>query len=485
MDASLVQNPCDIIISEECIISDISGDSRYRRQHCHIFLYPSKLVLLDKHEKLLCSISMVDIVGARYTTDKSVVNLDVFHYPLEGGVCCFGVPPKIRKEDHLRIVVSTSLPIDNWVNALNALATNQPLNLVEDKLSLFDMPRKRKFVAYVNPHSGPGHSLHIWNKYVKHVFEEANIDVTLLITTHAKHACNHICNLDNLISFDGIVTIGGDGILAEIVEGIGLRSDAISIFKTVPLIPIPGGTSNGLVKSILYECNLDYGVLNMIFVAIKGTPVKLDMSMVTTKSSLKYRSFLMLGWGLISDIDILSERMRWMGEFRMYVAAVYFILRNHHYHGKISMLLSTQNNEQLIESDVPELNQSIPVADPEKGNEASGWVVIEGVFSLILIVQTTHVSKSMYSGPGVTLNNGEFIIYVVKGLGRLQLASLLLQFDSGEFVTHPKVQTYKVRAYRLEPLETEKGLFTMDGEVIEYGPIQSVIMPGYALTVKG
>ena len=483
MKSSLLQNDANNKVAEECYISDKTGDCLYRRQKCFLYLYSTELVIVDTKENAMCSVDMNDVIGAKSFQTKSKNILDIYHYPLKTGCCCCKSKSKYRKEKHLQISLQLlHSSVHNWVNAINSLATNQSLVRVEDKMNDFESPRRRKFIVFVNPHSGPGNSLRIWNKYVKHMFEEANIDVSLLITTHAKHACNYICNLENLISFDGVVTVGGDGILAEIVEGIGLRADAVDIFKTVPLIPIPGGTSNGLVKSILFECGLDYSVINMIFVALKGTAAPLDMSLVVTKSRLRYRSFLMLGWGLISDIDILSESLRWMGEPRMYVAAVYFLLRNHHYRGKISMLLSDKQNALVSESDIPALGEPLPLPGQEGGSP--GWLVIEDSFALILIVQTTHVSKSMYSGPGVTLNNGEFVIYIVRGVSRIQLASLRLQFDSGEFVSHPRVETYRARAYRLEPLETEKGLFTMDGEVIEYGPIQSVVMPGHALTVK-
>ena len=71
---------------------------------------------------------------------------------------------------------------------------------------------------------------------------------------------------------------------------------------------------NGLVKTILHECGESFSAINATFVAIKGQPRPVDLSCVHLSSGVRMMSFLSLSTGLISDIDILSESMRWMGE---------------------------------------------------------------------------------------------------------------------------------------------------------------------------
>lgn len=48
----------------------------------------------------------------------------------------------------------------------------------------------------------------------------------------------------------GIVTIGGDGVLFEVMNGIMERPDWKQIINTIPLAIIPGGSGNGLAKSL-------------------------------------------------------------------------------------------------------------------------------------------------------------------------------------------------------------------------------------------
>ena len=53
--------------------------------------------------------------------------------------------------------------------------------------------------------------------------------------------------------FDGIVTISGDGLIHEVVNGIMRRQDYKEFLEKVTIGFIPGGTANGLVKSVLDE----------------------------------------------------------------------------------------------------------------------------------------------------------------------------------------------------------------------------------------
>lgn len=50
----------------------------------------------------------------------------------------------------------------------------------------------------------------------------------------------------------GIVVIGGDGILYEVINGLMERPDWETLFQELKLGIIPSGSGNGLAKSISY-----------------------------------------------------------------------------------------------------------------------------------------------------------------------------------------------------------------------------------------
>ena len=478
-----------IKVNSQYILYDDSGNAQYCDKECYISLTESEIVVHNTNGKSLTSAQFVDIIGAKQSLNskKNLIKLEIYQYVLKSSIFCSSGSRQLSiltisfKCDASNTDSNENI-VKNWVNVINAYAAQSIPQKIPDSND-YAAPKQRKFVVFVNPHSGPGKSLSIWKSYVSHMLSEANVEVELLITTHSNHACDYVQHVEGLLGYAGVATIGGDGILCEVVTGISERSDGEQVFKTVPLLPIPGGSSNGLVKSMLFESGMEYSITNAIFLCLKGSPAPLDMSLVTTASQKKYYSFLMLAWGLISDVDILSETMRWMGEPRLYVAAVYYICRKKTYHGKLSMLLATEDNKSFSPADMPALTEPLPTPDIENPASASvdnSWKVIEGSFTMIWVIQTSHTASSMYSGPGVTLNDGTFTIYVIQDMGRCDMLSLLLTIDSGDFVKNPKIYIYKARAYRLEPLVSEKGLFSMDGEVIEYGPIQSVVLPGHA-----
>jgi diacylglycerol kinase family enzyme len=49
----------------------------------------------------------------------------------------------------------------------------------------------------------------------------------------------------------------------------------------------------------------------------------------------------------------------------------------------------------------------------------------------------------------------------------MEILQLLIGMDTGDHVNHPRVETFKCKAYRLEPLrDSDGGLYTLDGEMI-------------------
>lgn len=246
-----------------------------------------------------------------------------------------------------------------------------------------------------------------------------------------------------------------------------------------------GGSANGLAKSITFASHQDFSLINSTFIAIKGESAPLDLSITQTRTKSQY-SFLMLGWGLVSDVDILSEFMRFLGETRLYVAAAYFIMAKRIYRGRLSMLIDPSYNKGSSlsynpkQSNIPRPMELPPFSEPLVGEN---WMVIESDFVLVWVIQTSHTGETLYTGPGITLDDGVFTIVVARKMSRFDLLRLLITIDTGGHFQHPQVEVFKATAYRLEPL-TDKGLYALDGEVVEYGPLQAVVKPAAARVLK-
>ena len=67
----------------------------------------------------------------------------------------------------------------------------------------------------------------------------AGIEIKLLITERQHHAYEYMSKVD-LQDIDMILTVGGDGILFEVVNGLYSRDDVRNAAEPVPVFPIPG-----------------------------------------------------------------------------------------------------------------------------------------------------------------------------------------------------------------------------------------------------
>lgn len=112
-----------------------------------------------------------------------------------------------------------------------------------------------------------------------------------------------------------IATASGDGLIFEALNGLGSREDARRALR-IPIAPIPTGSANACninLMGIKDTFNLPLAALN----AIKGQPTPVDLCSILLLPEGKRRlSFLSQAIGLMVDVDIGTENLRWMGDAR-------------------------------------------------------------------------------------------------------------------------------------------------------------------------
>lgn len=111
---------------------------------------------------------------------------------------------------------------------------------------------------------------------------------------------------------------------------------------------------------------------------------------------------------------------------------------------------------------LPDLSEAIP----------DNWKVIEGEFTAISPLMVPLLSAGFFGDPNMSIGTGKIRLACIRRMSRFGMLSLLTGADKGKHIERPEVETFDAKAFRLEP-KTEKGLLTVDGEVIEYGPMQA------------
>jgi diacylglycerol kinase family enzyme len=298
----------------------------------------------------------------------------------------------------------------------------------------------KHYIIICNPRSGPHrNAVEIAEQHVIPMLTQANIETTLCVTTHPGHAVE-LCHLrendeasssspplqrhliqrlaSDIAYYSGIVVMGGDGTLHEVIQGIQSRSDAQTIFRTIPIGIIGCGTANGLATSLSYTSFLysqrddapvmssDFsykGVIDDIFAIAKGHTIAADISTYSIRlndaanpqtnvepsgqtetqineSRIKqYISFLTFSYGIIAEIDIESELIHWMGVNRFDVWAVVRVIFLRKYPATLSYTTDPISSDTVLPS----------IADPIP----SSWVTINDDIVLFWASHVSHVRK--------------------------------------------------------------------------------------------
>jgi sphingosine kinase len=149
----------------------------------------------------------------------------------------------------------------------------------------------------------------------------------VIMTERAGHAYDLVNKELKPGDFDGIVTVSGDGLIHEVVNGLYRRPDAITIMASTAIGFIPGGSANGLVKAVLDFAGEEFSVENAAFIAAKGRTTRMDLTEIECEYQKdKVYSFLSTFWGILADCDINSEVLRCIGSARFTVWGVYRVL---------------------------------------------------------------------------------------------------------------------------------------------------------------
>ncbi|KAJ2664665.1 hypothetical protein IWW48_000610 [Coemansia sp. RSA 1200] len=226
-------------------------------------------------------------------------------------------------------------------------------------------------LVFLNPVSGKRKSLKVFESIVKPILEIGSMPYSLKITDSPRHAADFVEKGD-LSLYTSIVTVSGDGLLHEVLNGLLRRKDWAQ-YKRLPLGVIPTGTGNGLAKSI--DCLWPEQAAVAV---VKAETRPLDVMSVTTASGLVEHCFLSMTWGLIADIDIESERMRWAGSARLDLYGTIRLMNLRYYGGRLHYLPATPEDEDT-EADGGEGNRHASVGNSgavhdsvQRGRRAGG-----------------------------------------------------------------------------------------------------------------
>lgn len=290
-------------------------------------------------------------------------------------------------------------------------------------------------LLFINPISGKGNSLSVFKK-VFLILKNKNI---LNI-----HITKKETNIQSLLEktyveqYDLIIGIGGDGMMFQIINALH------NLQLSIPIAQIPTGSGNGYFKSLTYQTNQ----LNTIDTAIdiinrNNRFLKTDLLHITNnEQTLNIYSKLSISWGFISCVDIYTEWMRKLGDFRFTLGVLWNIYKKTNYKGVLEYKL--YDDWYSIKSDQ---------------------------FIYFWACNTSHVSHDLKISPDSKIDDGLIdISYIIGPISRCELLYIFITINTTK-LNHPKVGRIRTKEFKLT---TENGLLVVDGEQINNKQINVV-----------
>ena len=115
------------------------------------------------------------------------------------------------------------------------------------------------------------------------------------------------------------------------------------------------------------------------------------------------------------------------------------------------------------------------------------WVTMDGEFISVVLSTMSHLGSDTHFTPGLCIGSGSLNLQYVRQARTRKMFQLLSAVDSGKHVDYPEVEIEHVAAFRLTPGPSEVGHICVDGELIDYEPIQGEVYPmlGRVLMLAG
>ena len=282
-----------------------------------------------------------------------------------------------------------------------------------------------KIFFIINPIAGNGKALEEWEKNKIKIFKnfgEQNYEFTKY-PGHAIEISKKISNED----FDLIVSVGGDGTLNEVVNGL------VNSNKTIVILPF--GTGSDFGKTI--------GIRNLddFFIAVKnGKKIKVDIGNVYFTEQSFSRYFIK-----ILEIGFGAEVMNYVNKHKS-LGKYSFIL------GIISTLSKMKKFDLNIQ-----LN------------------TIKKTFSTIevIVANGKYFGGGMLASPDSKIDDGFLNLHILKSFSKLTSVIRLRNLISGEYIK--KGYSYDFISNEIF-VENSGILVEMDGDVIGKTPIKITIL---------
>ncbi|KAJ4487911.1 ATP-NAD kinase-like domain-containing protein [Lentinula aciculospora] len=354
-----------------------------------------------------------------------------------------------------------------------------------------DIKPNRRLKVLINPHGGVGKAVAVFNKLVEPVLRTAGCSLDV-VHTKKKGDAYEIAKILPLTEFDALLTVSGDGLIHEVLNGFANHSCPRKALQT-PVAPIPTGSGNGLSLNLLgIEDGFD--VVAASLNAIKGSPMAVDVFSFT-QNGKRTISFMSQALGLMADVDLGTEDLRWMGDSRFLYGLFRGLIKFKPCDVKLSYKVVEQDKRKMFEnlnsrrsaggseSISPQIqDENLALPEPKINlEETEGWITFSEPLLYLYAGKGPYVGRDFMAFPVSLPDDGliDIVAQSVKNFSRTDVVASFGGAPKGELYWNDNLHYLKAKAYRIKPL-AKKGYLSVDGESYPFEEFQVEVLPRLA-----
>ncbi|CAH3180695.1 unnamed protein product [Porites lobata] len=382
--------------------------------------------------------------------------------------------------------------------------------------------RPRKLKVVINPRSKKGKARLVYLQQVAPLFERAGIKADIMMTQRAGHAWEYFRTAD-ISTYDGVVVVGGDGIVHEVVNGLlekshknagidlvdGILPEKFTVLPlNVPIGIIPAGSTEVIVYSAQGINDPVTSAMHIIF----GHTIPLDICSLWNDDK-HIRFAFSLSYGFLGDVLKTSEQHRWMGPKRYKWGAARRLWKLRSYNVDFSFLPSPHPEHHprdhtrcRIGCGVCSKEDNCESSQYQDGVTFQGSVIGVSFYTLPNLCEIAPEGSS----PSCHLGDGFSDLVVIKRCSRLQMNSHIQRnFNSKDQFAFDFVECHRIKecyvqaqdksgvpvqgadgplldSYRVSrnPKDRSVGIWNVDGELLRQ-PSLSLRVHRQIVTVFG
>ena len=356
----------------------------------------------------------------------------------------------------------------------------------------------KKIKVLINPFGGKGLAQTLYSREIEPIFAAAKCEIDVERTLHRGHAAE-IAERLNLSAYDVVACCSGDGTPHEVFNGLGRRSDAVNALSEIAVVQLPCGTGNAMSLNLNGTDSPSLAALAIL----KGSRAPLDLTSIT-QGGKRTLSFLSQAVGIVAEVDLGTEHLRWMGSARFTYGFFVRIMRKTVYPCDLAVnfdVTSKAEIKDLYRRHVSEQNSimdaSMDRQSPSDGLPPLQFGAVEADLPSSFAAVPAKKIGNFYAGnmalmaPGANFfpaslpSDGHLDLINIDGeIGRLAAIQCFLAVENGKFFDNKHVKYSKIGGYRINPLYKGEGYIAIDGERVPFEAFQAEVHKGLGRTLS-